>query len=118
MACELALEAKALLEYAERQGLLLYPGSPYRDEGGDAHLNPDFLYRSEEVWAELEAGEPNSFFQADQFDCWRLIDPRDVLRKLEKDYQDAKTSLEITEDYLERFQKEFAELTGISKKRA
>ena len=118
MACELPLEAKALLEYAERHGLLLYSASPYRNEDEDAHLNPDFLYRSEEVWAELEAGEANSFFQADQFDLWRLIDPRDVLRKLEKDYQNAKTSLEIAEDYLGRFRKEMAESTGSSKKRA
>jgi len=108
MPCDLPMEAEALLEYAERHGLLIYPRSLHGREDDEDHLNPDFLCNAKEVREELKTGAPNSFFEADQYDRWRLVHPQDVMHKLEKDYQNAQKFLEIAEDYLERFRERIA----------
>lgn len=96
------IEALALIDYAERHGLLIAPGSSYDDEDGDS-LNPDFLYTAEEARADLHGNKGNSFLDANRYDLWRLIQPNDVLAKLEQDYSIAKS-------YLEDFQKRIAAL--------
>lgn len=103
---ELPAEALAIIEYAERHGLLIAP-SPSSDGNDDDMLNPDFLYTAAQLRDELRVGG-NTFANADDHYRWRLVKPQDVLKKLLRDCEIARSQYEIAKSYLERFRSNMA----------
>jgi hypothetical protein len=103
------IEAVALIEYAERHGMLIYPGSEFGD-GDGGNFNPDFLYTSQQAREELDAAHPNAFIRPDRYDRWQLVDPADVLRQLEQNYKIAMSDCETAKAYLESFRETVAVL--------
>ena len=103
---ELPAEALAIIEYAERRGLLIAP-SPSGDGDDDDVLNPDFLYTGAQLRDELRAGG-NAFANADYHYRWRLVKPQDVLEKLLRDCEIARSQYEMAKSYLEQFRSEMA----------
>lgn len=102
MPSRIPMEALALIEYAERYGLLICADGR-RNTDDEERLNPDFLYTGQQVREELDSGQSNVFFKADEYHRWQLINPKDVLKQLEQNYQHAQKTCEIAKDYLDRF---------------
>ena len=98
---QLPIEALALLDYAERNGLLIGPG----DNNDEHALNPDFLYTAHQIKVGMVEGRYCPFIDLTRYDLWRLVDPKDVLIKLEKDYK-------IAQSYLDAFRVRMAELSN------
>ena len=91
-------EALALIEYAERNRLLI---AVEFDEYKEEH-DPEALYTAGDLRKVLAEQRSGVDYLASKPTDWRLVDPQVVLTQLEQTYLDAKGSLERFRDKLAR----------------